>query len=198
MPSRSACRTCGARATTNSNRTAPRPGPSSGEHRRASCSWPARWRTSEAAVGARVFVQDRWTLDNLTLNLGLRYDYHNAYVPAQDIGALPFVGPKHYDAFPDAPSWKDLSPRLGCAWDITGKGKSVVRLNYGHYLASESTATATANNPVNTRINSATRVVERYQPQLRAGLRSDELAVQRRMRDAQCAVGRSEYRDSVG
>src|SRR5262249_23565234 len=29
--------------------------------------------------------------------------------------------------------------------------------NYGHYLASESVATATANNPVNTRINSANR-----------------------------------------
>jgi carboxypeptidase family protein/TonB-dependent receptor-like protein len=104
-----------------------------------------------------LYAQDRWTLNKLTLNLGLRFDYHNAYVPAQDIPALPFVGPKHYDAFPDAPSWKDLSPRLGFAWDITGQGKSVARVNYGHYVASESTATATANNPVNTRINSATR-----------------------------------------
>ena len=104
-----------------------------------------------------LYAQDRWSLNNLTLNLGLRYDYHNAYVPAQDIPALPFVGPKHYDAFPDSPSWKDLSPRLGFAWDVTGKGKSVLRVNYGHYVASESTATATANNPVNTRINSATR-----------------------------------------
>ena len=104
-----------------------------------------------------LYAQDRWTLNKVTLNLGLRFDYHNAYVPAQDIPALPFVAPKHYDAFRDSPSWKDLSPRLGLAWDITGKGRSVMRVNFGHYVASESTATATANNPVNTRINQADR-----------------------------------------
>src|SRR5262245_55379971 len=104
-----------------------------------------------------LYAQDRWSLNRLTFNLGLRYDFHNAFVPAQDIPALPFVGPKHYDEVPDVPSWKDLSPRLGVSWDLTGKGRSVLRANFGHYVASESTATATANNPVNTRINSATR-----------------------------------------
>ena len=108
-----------------------------------------------AALG--VYIQDRWTINKLTLNLGLRFDYHNAYVPAQDIPALPFVAAKQYDALTNAPSWKDLSPRLGFAWDMSGKGTSVLRFNYGHYLAGESTATATANNPVNTRINSASR-----------------------------------------
>jgi hypothetical protein len=38
------------------------------------------------------------------LNLGLRFDYHNAYVPAQHIAALPYVGPKSYDALTDSPS----------------------------------------------------------------------------------------------
>ena len=109
----------------------------------------------KAALG--LYAQDRWTIRNVTLNLGLRFDYHNAYVPAQDIEAIPFVGPKSYDALTDSPSWKDLSPRLGAAWDTRGNGRTVARFNYGHYVASESVATATANNPVNTRINNASR-----------------------------------------
>jgi hypothetical protein len=104
-----------------------------------------------------LFAQDKWTIRNVTLNLGLRFDYHNAYVPDLDIPALQFVGAKHYDATLDTPSWKDLSPRAGVAWDIFSDGKTVLRANYGHYLASESVATTTANNPVNTRINSGSR-----------------------------------------
>src|SRR5439155_12271899 len=42
-------------------------------------------------------------------------------------------------------------------WDTRGNGRTVARFNYGHYVASESVATATANNPVNTRINNASR-----------------------------------------
>ena len=41
----------------------------------------------KAALG--LYAQDRWTIDRLTLNLGLRFDYHNAYVPAQDVPADP-------------------------------------------------------------------------------------------------------------
>lgn len=109
----------------------------------------------KAALG--VYAQDRWSVNRLTFNLGVRFDYHNAYIPAQSIAAIPFVGAKQYDALLDSPSWKDISPRLGVSWDIRGDAKTVVRFNYGHYLASESVSTATANNPVNTRINSASR-----------------------------------------
>ena len=104
-----------------------------------------------------LYGQDRWSLGRWTLNLGVRFDFHNATVPAQDIAAIPFVGPQSYDAVTNIPSWKDISPRLGASWDIRGTGKTVARFNFGHYVASESVATATANNPVNTRINQASR-----------------------------------------
>ena len=104
-----------------------------------------------------IYVQDRWTIKRLTLNLGLRFDYHNAQTIGQDIPAITFVAARHYDAVTDVPDWKDITPRVGVAWDVFGSGRTVVRANYGRYLAAESTATATANNQLNTSINSATR-----------------------------------------
>jgi hypothetical protein len=104
-----------------------------------------------------LYAQDKWTLNRFTFNLGVRFDRHNAYVPDQTTLAGPFIAPQHYDALNDTPNWKDISPRGGFAWDLLGNGKTVARFNIGHYLASESVATATANNPVNTRINSASR-----------------------------------------
>ena len=108
-----------------------------------------------AALG--IYAQDRWTIDNLTLNLGIRYDFHEAYVPAQTTAELLFVPATAYDEVPATPSWKDISPRFGAAWDLFGTGRTVLRANVGRYVASESVATATANNPVNTRINFANR-----------------------------------------
>jgi hypothetical protein len=109
----------------------------------------------KAALG--LYAQDRWTVSRTTLNLGLRFDYHNAYVPAQDLPAITFVAARHYDPIYDVPNWTDLSPRLGFTHDVFGNGKTAVRANYGWYVASESTNMATLNNRVNTSINSATR-----------------------------------------
>jgi len=108
-----------------------------------------------AALG--LYAQDRWTIDRLTLNLGLRFDYHNAEVPVQDLDAIPFVAARHYEAITNVPNWKDLSPRVGGTYDVMGDGKTVVRAAYNRYVASESTNMATLNNRVNTSINSASR-----------------------------------------
>ena len=58
-----------------------------------------------------IYAQDRWTINRLTLNLGLRFDYHNAYVPAQDLPAITFVPARQYDEINNVPNWKDISPR---------------------------------------------------------------------------------------
>jgi carboxypeptidase family protein/TonB-dependent receptor-like protein len=109
----------------------------------------------KSALG--VYAQDRWTVKRLTLNAGVRFDYHNAYVPVQDLAAIPFVAARHYDEIDNVPDWKDLSPRIGGTYDLSGDGKTVVRANWAKYVASESTNMATLNNRVNTTINSATR-----------------------------------------
>jgi hypothetical protein len=93
----------------------------------------------------------------VTLNLGLRFDYHNAYVPAQSVAAIPFVAARTIEPIHDVPNWKDVSPRVGGTYDLFGTGRTVVRANYGKYVASESTNMATLNNPINTSVNSASR-----------------------------------------
>ena len=47
---------------------------------------------NKANVG--VFAQDQWTVRNLTLNLGLRYDYFNSYVPEHVVR----TGPERADS----------------------------------------------------------------------------------------------------
>jgi hypothetical protein len=119
-------------------------------------AWPlADAEHLKSALG--VYAQDRWTIRNLTLNYGVRFDYHNAYVPAQNAPAIPFVPAQSYPALTNAPNWKDINPRLGATYDLGSKHSTVLRVNWGRYVASESTATATANNPINTRVISAFR-----------------------------------------
>jgi hypothetical protein len=68
------------------------------------------------------------------------------------------VAAQSYPAVNGAPDWKDIDPRVGASYDLGGKGATVVRGNWGRYVASESTATATANNPINTRVLNAFRL----------------------------------------
>ena len=109
----------------------------------------------KADLGA--FVQDQWTVDRLTLNLGLRYDYFNAYVPAQEIAASRFVPKRSYPEVKGVPLWKDLSPRVGAAYDLLGTGRTALKVSLGKYVGKYGVDIAGLNNPVNTSVNSATR-----------------------------------------
>jgi carboxypeptidase family protein len=113
-----------------------------------------------------LFAQDQWTFRHLTLNLGVRYDYFNGSVPAQDEAtlldrfALPdpvFVPVRTFDPVYDVPNWHDVSPRLGAAYDLFGDGKTAVKVSLSEYPAGQSVAIADANNPLNTSVNSVNR-----------------------------------------
>jgi hypothetical protein len=104
-----------------------------------------------------IFVQDQWTINRLTLNLGLRYDYLNAGVPETNLPEGIFVPARRFDAVDCLPCWSDINPRIGAAYDLFGNGKTAVKINVGRYVGGESVDIASANHPVNASVNSANR-----------------------------------------
>ena len=95
-----------------------------------------------------IYGQDQWTLKRLTVSGGLRFDYENAYVPAQHLAAGAFIGARDYGEVDCVPCWKDLSPRMSAAYDLFGTGKTAIKVSVGRYVTEEMLATAHANNPL--------------------------------------------------
>ena len=70
-----------------------------------------------------IYIQDDYKItDNVQANLGLRWDYQQAY---QQGGGT-------YLKLNDFVS--NMQPRLGLIWDFTGKGKGKFSINYSRYL----------------------------------------------------------------
>jgi Carboxypeptidase regulatory-like domain/TonB dependent receptor len=115
------------------------------------------------------FIQDDWRITpKLTLNAGLRYAYTTPFAAANNLWAnfdpTSATGMVQQGASGASTMWnpdhRDFSPHLGFAWDVTGKGTTVVRggfsLMYSTFSAvmwmsqnsfSNSSAVTLASNP---------------------------------------------------
>ena len=94
-----------------------------------------------------LFAQDQWTMRNLTLNLGVRFDYLNDYNPAQTRPAGEFTPEISFEAMHNVPNWKDINPRLGAAYDLFGNGKTALKGSVGRYVKLQTTDIANRTNP---------------------------------------------------
>jgi hypothetical protein len=116
------------------------------------------YETTKANIG--LFAQDQWRLSRFTLNLGVRFDYLNSYVPEQFVGPGPLVPDRSisFDKVENVPNWKNVSPRVGVSWDLFGNGRTAVKANVGRYLEGPNLTTFTRRaNPAAAIVTQATR-----------------------------------------
>jgi len=91
------------------------------------------------------FIQDDWKVTpNLTINLGLRYEYNQPAVDAEDrVSTFDVVSrqivPVGKDGVPRSSTESDLNnfaPRIGLSWKVPGPGAMVLRAGYGVFYDS--------------------------------------------------------------
>jgi hypothetical protein len=104
-----------------------------------------------------VYVQDTWTINRFTANLGLRWDYLNNKVEKQSAAGGTWIGPRSFDELTDVPNYKDIGPRLGVVYDLFGNGKTALKATVSRYVVPSTVATARLLNPFNTTVNNTTR-----------------------------------------
>jgi hypothetical protein len=107
----------------------------------------APWNFEESVRDIAVYAQDQWTIEKLTLNLGLRYSDAKARTPEQILGAGFFVPERRFAPVNNVPHYRNLSPRVGAAYDLFGTGRTAVKFSLGHY--SDRVISASANPAVN-------------------------------------------------
>ena len=93
------------------------------------------------------YGQEQWTLDRLTINAGLRFDYVKAGFPDQIRPSNIWVPQEFFIPGQTAVTWKDFQPRLGVAYDLRGDGKTALKFSASRYGARDSTDWAERLNP---------------------------------------------------
>jgi hypothetical protein len=116
-----------------------------------------------------LFLQDKWALGRVTLNLGLRYDQFIGSSQESSILANRFTAATTFGECPDGTvdpgdlctgqvqNWKDISPRVGFAMDVFGDGKTSLKASYARYVAGQAIAFANQVNPIGALTASDTR-----------------------------------------
>jgi hypothetical protein len=92
-----------------------------------------RW--DRAVYDGAVYVQDKWTHKRVTLSGGVRFDYFRRDTEEVVEGPTTLM-PTRNLVFPGQKviNYKDLSPRLGMAYDVFGTGKTAFKMSLNRYV----------------------------------------------------------------
>jgi hypothetical protein len=95
-----------------------------------------------------IFVQDTWTMNRLTLNIGGRYDWFNASIPPESSPTSTWIQARDFAEIPNVPDWSDWSIRLAGAYDVFGTGKTALKANASKYIAAAASGYTQNFNPM--------------------------------------------------
>jgi hypothetical protein len=111
-----------------------------------------------------LFAQDKWTMNRMTVNYGLRFDWFKSEYPDQTVQAA--------DIFKNTTlarsqsttlkggenvNWKDITPRFGLSYDVKGDGKTAIKVSVNKYVQGTTANGNSGSNPVSALVNSAAR-----------------------------------------
>jgi len=80
------------------------------------------------------FAQDQWTFNRLTLQGAVRYDHPWSWFPAVTQPASTFFQGVSFPRSDGVTGYNDITPRMGAVYDVSGTGKTAVRVSLGKYL----------------------------------------------------------------
>ncbi|PWU07257.1 MAG: hypothetical protein C5B51_10405 [Terriglobia bacterium] len=89
------------------------------------------------------YLNDTWQIQRrLTINVGIRFDRNRAFLPDQT-----GPGSQQFRANDTLVAFNTWGPRFGVAYDLTGKGKTVVKTSFGQFYLYPGADFATSANP---------------------------------------------------
>jgi hypothetical protein len=94
-----------------------------------------------------VFVQDAWSVQRLTMNIGGRWDRYVGTLPDQERPGGRFIGPASFPGREVLDQSRGVF-RLGASYDMTGSGRTALKASYSRYALQVGIDRVTAVNPL--------------------------------------------------
>lgn len=95
------------------------------------------------------FVQDSWTVARrLTVNAGLRFERHIGSLNEQSAGAGQFVAARSFPGQSRLVDWSSVVPRVSLAYDLTGRGRTALKVSASEYTQRQGSQLVDQFNPM--------------------------------------------------
>ena len=93
------------------------------------------WVNNARVAWDGLFVQEQWSGRRLTLQGAVRFDRARSWFPQQQEGPSRFLPtPIVIPETRGVDSYTDITPRLGAVYDLSGSGKTALKVSFGRYL----------------------------------------------------------------